>query len=50
MRAYHQVLCWDIGGARPWSRFTRAADRALTPLIGKSVVVYARKPEAGEAS
>jgi SAM-dependent methyltransferase len=49
VRAYHQVLCWDIGGAQPWSRFTRAADRALTPLIGKSVVVYARKPEAGEA-
>jgi SAM-dependent methyltransferase len=49
VRAYHQVLCWDIGGARPWSRFTRAADRALTPLIGKSLVVYARKPEADGA-
>jgi ubiquinone/menaquinone biosynthesis C-methylase UbiE len=46
VRAYHQVLCWDIGGARPWSRATRAADRVLTPVIGKSVVVYARKPAA----
>jgi hypothetical protein len=44
VRAYHQVLCWDIGGAQPWSRATRAADRVLTPVIGKSVVVYARKP------
>jgi SAM-dependent methyltransferase len=44
VRAYHQVLCWDIGGTRPWSRATRAADRVLTPVIGKSVVVYARKP------
>jgi len=46
VRAYHQVLCWDIGGAQPWARFTRAADKVLTPLIGKSVVVYARKPAA----
>lgn len=45
VRAYHQVLCWDITGARPWSRLTRAADRVLTPAIGKSVVVYARKPD-----
>jgi SAM-dependent methyltransferase len=44
VRAYHQVLCWDIGGVRPWSRASRAADRVLTPVIGKSVVVYARKP------
>ncbi|HET6772755.1 MAG TPA: class I SAM-dependent methyltransferase [Acidimicrobiales bacterium] len=49
VRAYHQALCWDIGGTRPWARFTRAADRALTPLIGKSLVVYARKPAAEEA-
>jgi ubiquinone/menaquinone biosynthesis C-methylase UbiE len=45
VRAYHQVLCWDIGGAQPWSRLTRAADKVLTPVIGKSLVVYARKPE-----
>lgn len=46
VRAYHHVLCWDIGGAQPWSRFTRAADAVLTPLIGKSMVIYARKTEA----
>ncbi|HET6950141.1 MAG TPA: class I SAM-dependent methyltransferase [Acidimicrobiales bacterium] len=46
VRAYHQVLCWDIGGTRPWSRATRAADRVLTPLIGKSIVFYAQKPDA----
>lgn len=45
VRAYHQVLCWDIGGDRPWSTLTRAADRVLTPVIGKSLVVYARKPD-----
>ena len=45
----HQVLCWDIGGTQPWARLTRGADRMLTPLIGKSLVVYARKPEAGDA-
>ncbi|HZM30429.1 MAG TPA: methyltransferase domain-containing protein [Acidimicrobiales bacterium] len=50
VRAYHQALCWDIGGAQPWSRFTRAADRVLTPVIGKSYVVYARKPGASEAA
>jgi len=46
VRAYHQVLCWDIGGTQPWARLTRAADRALTPVIGKSIVFYARKPDA----
>ena len=49
VRAYHQALCWDIGGTRPWSTLTRAADRVLTPLVGKSLVVYARKPGAEEA-
>jgi SAM-dependent methyltransferase len=45
VRAFHRVLVWDIVGTRPWSRLTTAADRALTPLVGKSVVVYARKPD-----
>jgi SAM-dependent methyltransferase len=44
VRGYHQVLVWDIGGTQPWQRFTRLADRVLTPVIGKSIVVYARKP------
>jgi SAM-dependent methyltransferase len=50
VRAYHQVLVWDIGGTKPWHTFTRLADRVLSPVIGKSIVVYARKPEGpGEA-
>jgi SAM-dependent methyltransferase len=44
VRAYHQVLVWDIAGTRPWSKLTRLADRVLSPVIGKSIVVYARKP------
>jgi SAM-dependent methyltransferase len=46
VKAYHQVLCWDIGGTQPWSKLTRAADAVLTPIIGKSMVIYARKTEA----
>jgi ubiquinone/menaquinone biosynthesis C-methylase UbiE len=46
VKAYHQVLCWDIGGAQPWSKLTRAADAVLTPIVGKSMVIYARKTEA----
>lgn len=41
VRAYHRLLTWDIV-ARP--RVTRLADRALNPVLGKSLVVYARKP------
>jgi SAM-dependent methyltransferase len=46
VRAYHRLLVWDITDAPP---VTRIADRLLSPLIGKSIVVYARKPE-GEAT
>jgi SAM-dependent methyltransferase len=46
VRGYHHALVWDIAGTQPWSRFTRLADRILSPVIGKSVVVYARKPKA----
>ncbi len=41
VRAYHQVLVWDIVQA-PF--VTRTADRVLSPLIGKSLVVYVTKP------
>jgi SAM-dependent methyltransferase len=44
VRAYHHALIWDIAGTQPWSRLTRLADRVLSPVIGKSIVVYARKP------
>ena len=40
-RAYHRLLVWDIM-KRPVP--TRLAERALNPLIGKSLVLYARKP------
>ena len=40
-RKYHDFLCWDIRrGPRP----VRLAERALNPVLGKSFVVYARKP------
>lgn len=47
VRGYHQVLVWDIAGTRPWHLLTRLADRVLTPVIGKSIVLYARKPGDG---
>jgi hypothetical protein len=40
-RGYHSVLVWDLM-KKP--ALTRYADRALNPLIGKSLVVYATKP------
>lgn len=40
-RAYHRLLVWDIERHPP---LTRLADRALSPLLGKSLVVYARRP------
>jgi SAM-dependent methyltransferase len=39
--AYHRLLVWDIVDAPP---LTRWADRLLSPLIGKSLVVYVTKP------
>ena len=43
VEAYHKVLVWDIVKA-PF--VTRAADRVLSPLIGKSLVLYLTKPVA----
>jgi SAM-dependent methyltransferase len=40
--AYHRLLVWDIM-KKPLA--TRLAERALNPLIGKSLVVYLRKPD-----
>ena len=39
--AYRKLLEWDIT-KRPTA--TRVADRVLNPVLGKSLVVYARKP------
>jgi SAM-dependent methyltransferase len=44
VRAYRQVLLWDISGTQPMSSITRVAERLLNPVLGKSLVVYARKP------
>lgn len=44
--AYRRLLEWDIVSA---PRATRVADRVLSPLIGKSLVVYLRKPSPGTA-
>ena len=43
VRSYHRLLVWDIM-QRP--RTTRWAERVLNPMVGKSLVVYLRKPDA----
>jgi SAM-dependent methyltransferase len=42
VRGYRRLLEWDIVKA---PRVTRLADRLLNPVLGKSLVVYATKPE-----
>jgi SAM-dependent methyltransferase len=44
VKAYHEVLLWDISGRRPHSVFTKLFDRLANPFIGKSIVVYGKKP------
>jgi SAM-dependent methyltransferase len=46
-RAYHRLLVWDI---EKHPAVTRVADRVLSPMIGKSLVVYATKPLARTTS
>ncbi len=41
VKAYHRLLVWDIM-KRPLA--TRAAEAALSPVMGKSLVYYLRKP------
>jgi len=43
VRLYHRFLVWDLMD-RPW--VTRTLERALNPLMGKSVVMYFRKGAA----
>ena len=45
-RAYHRLLVWEI---MKNPAVMRLAGRALNPLIGKSIVIYAAKPAAGRA-
>ena len=41
VKAYHQVLVWDIVKA---PKLTRWTEKVLNPVLGKSLVVYSRKP------
>lgn len=43
VKAYHRLLVWDIVKA---PRLTRRAEQLLNPLIGKSAILYLRKPES----
>lgn len=42
VKAYHRLLVWDIVKA---PRATRIAEKILSPLIGKSLIIYLKKPE-----
>lgn len=45
VRQYHRLLVWDMMSA---PRLTRTAERLLDPVLGKSLVLYLRKPEEGQ--
>jgi SAM-dependent methyltransferase len=42
VQAYHRLLSWDITRA---PTVTRTAERVLNPVLGKSLVLYADRPE-----
>ena len=46
VKAYHRLLVWDMMRA---PKLTRLTEKLLDPLIGKSLVVYLRKPEPARA-
>jgi SAM-dependent methyltransferase len=41
VRAYHRLLVWDITARSP---VTRVPEALLNPVLGKSAVIYSRKP------
>lgn len=41
VQQYHRLLVWDMMSA---PTLTRTAEKLLNPVLGKSVVLYARKP------
>ncbi len=45
VRLYHRFLVWDITRRR---RGVRLLERALNPVVGKSLVLYLRKPAVAE--
>ncbi len=47
VKAYHSLLVWDMMKA---PRLTRWTEKLLDPVIGKSLVVYLRKPAATEGA
>jgi SAM-dependent methyltransferase len=47
VKAYHRLLVWDMVRA-PW--LTRGLEKALDPVVGKSLVLYLRKPERARAA
>ncbi|MEP6817480.1 MAG: methyltransferase domain-containing protein, partial [Marmoricola sp.] len=50
VKGYHRVLVWDIMRTPRISAATRAAEKVLNPLIGKSMVLYLSKPGADDVS
>jgi SAM-dependent methyltransferase len=44
VKAYLQLLVWDITQTQPMGTITRWTERLLNPVLGKSLVVYASKP------
>lgn len=44
--AYHRMLVWDLMSAPKLTRYT---ERLLNPVLGKSVIVYLRKPGVSAA-
>lgn len=46
VRAYHWCLVWDLVHRPAW---LRRAEQAVDPILGKSLVLYAKKP-SGEAA
>jgi SAM-dependent methyltransferase len=46
VQAYHRLLVWDITRA---PRLTRWTEKVLNPVLGKSLVLYSRKPETARA-
>jgi len=47
VRLYHRFLVWDITSR---SRPVRLLEKVLNPLLGKSLVIYLRKPEPAAAA
>lgn len=47
VRAYHRLLVWDMMSA---PALTRVTERALNPVVGKSLVIYLRKPEVDDVA